>query len=408
MSGSANYHAREGASKADQWVSCTKSNDYIEYLIRNGDIPVKQVSKGYTTDGTDAHDYAEKALLFQTGKIKKEPSYPKKIVAEDETHLIDSYVNEVLDTKGEHLLMVEVVVPLFYDNDETGTSDAVIITDEAVHIRDLKWGHMHVSSRFNKQGMIYARSTIENIINDQEIEGGKYDTNIKITDDTVVTIGIIQPRTAGDNDLHETTWGELKLDTMEIEVAYRKIKLKRDLEFKPTKKGCQWCRAKEMCVVRTLPVNTLPQDLNYEDNKLTLARRLVIEDNKNEITAFINKNSEELLEIAQTRELPNYKVGTTRGRRFYRDESSVIKWAKTKKPLDEIAPRKLISLTALEKLVGAKGKRELADSDLLGKSQGNPKLVRDGSPSRPFSDSLAGLFDEVGESEESSHLFSDT
>ena len=318
MSGSANQHAKYSASKADQWVNCPQSVEYINKLIADGKLPEKQEVKDYTQHGTDAHDYAEAQLLYATGESKVKPDYPKQIIEDREEYLIDSYVNNILDLKGEHTLLVEAEVPLFYSKEETGTVDACVITDDAIHVRDLKWGYTPVSSKFNKQGMIYTRSLIEDIIDDTLQE--RYDVEINITDDTPITIGIIQPRTGDSNNLHETTWGELKLDTMEIEVVYRNLMLNRPTEFNPTPKGCKWCRANTtdskgnyLCRARHIKLmGLLPSDINIHNNDVTLEQRLAVSDNRKEIESYLKTNDGDLLAHAETVGIAGYKVGRTR------------------------------------------------------------------------------------------------
>lgn len=301
-SGSSNSHARLAPSACDRWSACTaslqleeehaekvflakldKTKRLIPYLetfpdelhdhekraieicakLEAGKLTVKKLtaeqrkdivrSEGstYSREGTRAHDFAE-AILRGRRTIESIPEGFQVHVRHYVEHV------QALVPKGETLL-VEVQVPLFYDEDSEGTLDAGIITDERVTMRDLKYGSGDlVSSYENKQLAIYVRS----LMKDAE-ETGLY----SFSPDTVVDIHIVQPRHAEavNSKPWILTYKDLKDFCAEIEATTVKIRAGEDLVFAPSDKACKYCDCKAFCSARAEMLSSVLDnpDANY-------------------------------------------------------------------------------------------------------------------------------------------------
>ncbi len=286
-SGSSNSHARMAPSASDRWGNCTaslqleqehaekifldkldKTKRLIPYLLTfpdelhdhekraieicaqldKGKLTVKKLtaeqrkdierSEGstYSREGTRAHDFAE-AIFNGRRTIESLP--------EDFQVPVRHYIEHCLALvpKGE-TPMVEVQVPLFYDEKSNGTSDFAVITDDRVWMRDLKYGSGDlVSSYENPQLAIYTMS----LMKDAE-ETGLY----SFSPDTVIDIQIVQPRH------HEAdgakpwilSYKDLKDFCAEIEAKVRVIQSGKDLVYAPGDKTCKYCACKAFCSAR--------------------------------------------------------------------------------------------------------------------------------------------------------------
>jgi hypothetical protein len=265
-SGSHNYHAKLSASDASRWMLCTAAISYEEMfklatsktaltkdqtarlqdLLQRFNVSYDDARKsGYTRDddsdysreGTQAHDYAQ-ALL--TGTMTDD-ELPEKF------HPVLGYVNRcrefacTLDAEP----FVECQVPLFYDRSETGTADFVLVTQDKVIVRDLKYGQgVKVDATYNPQLTIYVVS----VMHDLEEEG-----LYTFHPDTEVVIDIDMPRYRGDDNNPVSRWtvsyGDLSAFAETIRQAHD-LASHEDGEgqaFAPNTKACRWCRCKAFC-----------------------------------------------------------------------------------------------------------------------------------------------------------------
>lgn len=233
-SGSHNAHARLSPSAAKQWTSCTASISYIEANAHR--IP-KDDSSEYSREGTAAHDHASEVLLG----MKTIDDVP-----EDFRPYVGAYVDHCLALVPEGVApQVETAVPLWYQEDQNGTVDFAIVTEERVTIRDYKHGAgVLVSAHHNPQLAIYAMSLIRMM---QDV--------YEFTPDTLVDIGIFQPRhrEADSAEPWIITIKELEEFCREIEYAVIQVQTGRGLKFAPSEGddgACRWCKAKGFCEAR--------------------------------------------------------------------------------------------------------------------------------------------------------------
>jgi len=288
MSGSYNAHARLSPSSSKRWTTCTASIGYIE---ENSSRIRGDGSSVYSDEGTEAHDWAQKYL-------ENTICYADLPVA---FHPVYRYVRHCMDLKIEHPRaesFVEIEVPLFYEPDEvekerdgkkvmerpTGTVDFALVTEGLVIIRDLKYGAgVEVHAEDNTQLAIYALSFVRSLQEDGLYEFGP---------DTVVDLGIVQPRYRGDEPVK--TWvialRDLEMFCEHIEDAVRIIHGDSEFEpkFEPSEDACKFCPAKAFCEARMadlaepfhdvggIDLLALLPDLTKEEKKLPVGERVLV------------------------------------------------------------------------------------------------------------------------------------
>lgn len=296
VSGSHNTHARLSPSSSKTWSTCTASLAFIE--ANSHRIP-KDTSSIYSNEGTEAHEWAANVLL---NKITRDD------VPDNFRPYVDAYVNHCLDLVPEGVsYQVEVQCPLFYQPSSTGTCDFAIITDSRVTVRDLKYGAgVLVTADDNSQLAIYSLSLIRML-----------EDVYAFTDDTIVDIGIFQPRHREAQDA--TPWiitlkelidfcdhiessamvafGGVTAVQAKLPCGQRDISAEEVLKAAPGTQfvpqegddgSCRWCKSKGFCEVRlaaategfTLPgisgvdmIALLP-DLSKDDAKLPVEERV--------------------------------------------------------------------------------------------------------------------------------------
>ena len=265
QSGSHNYHAKVSASDSTRWMGCSASVSYEEMfkLATKGKLTKVETDRltdllrrfavsyddartsGYDPDdsssasieGTEAHDWSQ-ALLTGT---KTDDELPEKF------HPVLGYVNRcrALAESFEAEPFVEYQVPLFYDRSETGTADYILVTQELVIIRDLKYGQgVQVTATYNPQLAIYGVSVMHDLV-----EEGLY----TFYPDTVVKLGIDMPRYRGGENNPVSEWevsyGDLCAYADTIKAAHD-LAAREDGEgqvFAPNTKACRWCKLKAFC-----------------------------------------------------------------------------------------------------------------------------------------------------------------
>jgi hypothetical protein len=250
MSGSANTHSKLSPSSAKQWTTCTAS---IGYIAENGSRIPEEKDSPFAAEGTQAHDYAEIALIEVLDKgLTRDEALAN--IPEAFREPLAVYIDECLKHSGEGWEeMVEVKVPLFYRPDDTGTCDYMAINDDMLVVRDLKYGMgVLVRAEGNEQLAIYGQSAVK----DLEM---LYD----FADEFPVSIGIVQPRYIGEDPIStwETTIGELREFTNEIGRIAELIQDGGDVEFSPSLDTCKWCKAKGICVARAEQARDVLPDL---------------------------------------------------------------------------------------------------------------------------------------------------
>lgn len=318
-SGSHQAHARLSPSGSKCWSNCTAAPSYQE--ANNHRVPNDDSSR-YSTEGTEAHDWAAKVLMNEI-TIEDVPFDP-----ENGIHFrpyVKAYVEHCLSLVPDGVEpLIEVSVPLWYQPDENGTMDFGVATSDRVTVRDLKYGQgVLVDADENPQLAIYAYSLIRQLqakaaeaAELRDIMGDEPDANeLTFGPATIVDIGVFQPRhrEAADAQPWVITLSDLELFCKDIEykamqanaglervrkrITKGDVSAKDILEWAPGLKfapsegdsgACRWCKCKAFCEKRfennteglDLPELSVEEllasmpDLDKDEKKLPVDERL--------------------------------------------------------------------------------------------------------------------------------------
>lgn len=247
-------HSELGASKADQWVTCTASVEFIRALVAAGDLPPEDAEEdkaegfedgtefedlSYANEGHIAHAFAKIYLQNHRDGIPVEdrldnPHPALEIYLEECSGLIDAHRSDSI--------FIEERVKLWYKPEDYGTVDFAIVSEDYVAVRDLKWGAgILVEAVENRQIAIYALSLIRQMQND-----GLY----AFHPGTRVDMAIVQPRHRSREVIKEWAVSLAELEQFCEHIDYSAGILKTPSApkvFAVTDKGCRFCRARFHC-----------------------------------------------------------------------------------------------------------------------------------------------------------------
>jgi hypothetical protein len=362
-------HAILSPSGAHRWLTCTPSARLEQQFPDSAGQAA--------AEGTLAHSLSELILRFRTKQIA--PSlYDTKLKALQSDSLYESgmldycedYAVFVLERFAEAqahtsdaVLKLETKLNLTdYVPEGFGTGDAIIIADGTLDLIDLKYGKgVPVSAEQNKQMMLYALGALRDFDFVYDIQ------RVRMT--------IHQPRIENFST-YEVAVEDLKLWAEQELKPKAALAFAGEGEFAPGT-HCRFCRAKAVC--RALADYNLsiakhefkaPALLTDEELVSILAR-------VEQFTTWVSAVEEHALNEAVNngKKWPGYKLVEGRSNRKYADETAVAcKLLKVGFPEDDIAPRKLLGITDMTKVLGKKDFAFYLD-DLIVKPPGRPTLV---------------------------------
>lgn len=388
-------HAELSASGAKKWLNCAGAKA-LEKLMPDE-------TSDYAEEGTLAHSLGEAKIKYELRQIRK-PTYAKEVekiksnalYSEEMNEHTEGYKDYVIELvnfykqKGDVLVEVEKRIDFSeYVPEGFGTGDICIISNDVLHIVDLKYGKgVKVDAEHNPQLELYALGALT-----------EYSC---IYDFKSVEMTIYQPRL--DNI---SNWSispeELILWGKNV------VKPKAEMAFNETGpcvvgKHCDdgFCKARPIC-------------RKYNEHKLDLIEKFDFKEPK----TLNNDEISEVLDIADSvskwvnlvknfalnkalegEEIPGYKVVEGRANRQWGvSEEDVINSALDDGTLviDDIAPRRLKTISELEKELG-KAKFSELFKDFIVKPQGKPTLV-DFTDKRPQFNSAVNDFKDFIEEE---------
>lgn len=360
-------HAVLSASSSNRWIHCTPSARLEEHVTEKTSI--------YSAEGTLAHSKAEEKLRnYVEGHPRRKVKCDDGEMDECTTAYRD-YVIEVLNTEkktcGDAKLDIEVQLDLTpWIPEGFGTSDAIIVSDNTLHVIDLKYGKgVPVYAPHNSQLLIYAAGALH------EYEAYYAFDKVKMH--------IFQPRLD-----HISTYEISTVDLCDYMENVIKPAAKKAWEGQGEQeagKWCQFCKVKANCKERAkMNVAIAEQNKMYDAMLLT----------DDEVASLLPRLGEmkkwcaDIEEFALNQALSGvhyngYKVVEGRSSRKIVDADSVQKLLIDEgfKEDEFLKPKELLSITNLEKLVGKKKFTELA-SPYIDKPEGKPTLVEE-SDKRP-------------------------
>ena len=369
-------HAKLSASGSARWLNCTGSVK-AEQNFKDSSSPAAEY-------GTCAHELAD--IVLSTGKdidsflgqtLNDAPSVK---VDQEMIDNVQGYVNYVQSFGGEQFYEVRLDYSHLVPNG-FGTSDAVVIVDNVIHVIDLKMGKgVVVDAENNTQGMLYALGAVEEY-------GYLYDFD-------KVVIHIYQPRVS-----NFSTWELSILDlTLFGEYVTKQAieALSDDAPRTPGDKQCQWCKAKATCpALLKHAEKTISADFDNLDDlpdvdSLTPDKLSVILSNKKLIESWLKAVEEHISHtLLDGEEFPGFKLVAGRSLRRWANEDEAQEQLITLLD-DQAFEKKLLTVAKAEKALGAKRKKEI--ENLIIKPEGKPTLAPE-SDKRPSINNCSDDFD---------------
>jgi hypothetical protein len=387
-------HSLLSPSTAHRWINCTPSvyNEQFE----------DQECSVYAQEGTDAHKLAEEKLRLYFNVIT-EKDYDEFYAEFKETsefwntefeEYVDAYCNDIKTLYEEHknektIVIIEAFVTMpDIDKDMGGTADFIMITEDTLFVRDLKFGKgVPVSAYENEQMKLYAYGALQMSDIPENLEK--------------INLGICQVR-VNSYQVFETTKTELQnwVDTVVKPAAL--LAKSGQGTFKAEEHACRFCRLRGKCAAQAdANMKALNEEFKEDLQEYTVAKlepnAQLLDTQKlvnilqiapafidwfKDIQAYAYK-----LAINGTK-IPGYKLVEGRSVRKIIDDLGVIEKAKELKvPLESVAQLKLKGITELEKVFGKKVFTE-EFGDYIVKPQGAVTLVPE-SDRRP---EVSGIF----------------
>lgn len=351
-------HSKRSASASHRWIHCPGS-------VRLSEQCPAPEGSSYAEEGTLAHAVAELKLKIAmdqpttAGELKrltKDPLWDGEM--DEATDFYRDIVIEHLQAADDSMLMIEQRVDFSeWVPGGFGTSDAVIISDDTIEIIDFKYGKgVRVDAKDNSQMRLYALGAFE-------IFGDLYDF-----DKVVMTI--VQPR------LDHVSTEELTVDELLSWAQDVVVPAAKDDATICAGDWCRWCPAKAVCRARA-EANLALARYDFKDPDLLDESEIgEILKQADELQKWVADVQEHALKQAlDGTQYDGWKLVEGRSVRKYADELKVAE-ALQKVGYKEavLYERKLLGLTAMEKLVGKKKLTETL-GDLIIKPAGKPVLV---------------------------------
>jgi uncharacterized protein (DUF2249 family) len=366
-------HAKLSASGAHRWSACPGS------VAAEEGIPDR--SSSFAEEGTRAHDIMEKVLNRQG-----EPSdYTKDQEMIDGVQLYVDYVMNLYPERKLKSLFVERRVS-FADwvPDGFGTADTILITDDVLHVVDLKYGKgVQVFADNNPQALLYAL--------------GAYSEFEWVWKPKTVKVSIVQPRLDHISEFEISVSDLMKFgEAMQQAAAATQ---EPDAPRVPGEKQCRFCKAKATCpALMKMTADTVLADFDDLEpskpaNSLTQKQLSMVMFRKPMIEAWLSAVEKVVKEKLLTGEnFEGFKLVEGRSLRKWQDENDAEELLSEYFDDNQIFSRKLISPSQAEKLIGKKLANKI--SHLIVKPQGAPTIAQEHDP-RPAIKSVASMFDIV-------------
>lgn len=328
-------HSILGASSAARWINCPPSAKLTENIEDEYSV--------FAQEGTAAHELCEwklkRALKLRAGKRPSSDYWTDEM--EEFTDDYRDYCMDLVEEarkEEEPICLIEQHLDFSnYVPGGFGTGDFLMVSDKEIHVVDFKYGRgVLVEANFNPQMMLYG-------IGAYNLFGCLYDIE-------KVTLTVFQPR------LHNVSTFSLSIQDL-LNWAEQDVKPRANLaakgegEFVPGE-WCRFCKVKENCRVRTEEFLKLAQ-MEFKPAPLltdtevakVLGQATELSKWASDVVAFAQAKA------IEGRHFGGWKLVEGRSVRKFTNEDEVIK-ASMDAGYNDIYEKKLITLTAFEKLMG--------------------------------------------------------
>jgi hypothetical protein len=361
-------HAILSPSGAERWLTCTPSARLEQQF------PDK--AGAAASEGTLAHAVGELILRFwlniidvtvydkALAEFKKHPQYEDALYDH-----ADDYNESKAHTKDAMIFLEQKLNLTDYIEEGFGTGDTVIVADGIMDIVDLKYGKgVQVSANNNKQMMLYALGAL------REMD--------YIYDIHTVRMTIYQPRLENYSTF-EMSVEDLKKWGEEFVKPRAAMAFAGEGDFAPGN-ACRFCRAKAVCKANAA-FNLELMEHDFKTADLLADHEVAHVLNRADLfTNWLTAVQEYALDQAvnHDKQWPGYKIVEGRSNRKYSNETVVAtKLIEAGFKEDVIFNKKLVGITAMEKVVGKK-EFNIHLEGLIVKPPGAPTLVPE-SDKRP-------------------------
>jgi len=332
-------HSKFSPSGAPRWLRCPASIRLSEGFPDTAN-PASQ-------RGTDIHAQAEHILLAEDGPG---PFPEHHEIAAAYANYVRSLIGEDDELYVERTLSFRRWAP-----DGFGTADAVIVPRESgpAQIVDLKTGRVWVDAT-TEQLLVYACALLETFPD-------RFITEVKV-------------HVWQNGKTSTCLYHRVELQEFAIRVLAPAAKAALDPETKPVagEKQCEWCKARFTCTARAIDAL---QDAGELMGSADLARVLPA---AKKFEGWLTDVEQVAMErLVNGGSIAGYKLVEGQTRRRWRDDAlDLIEQAGM---ADLLTERKLVTVTAAEKLLGKREAASLMDA-ATERPAGSPVLVTDDDP----------------------------
>lgn len=386
----ARAHAKLAPSAAARWLECTAAPALEAGYPNETSI--------YAEEGTLAHSFAEAEAKYRIGqmtvgrykstlaKLKRQELFSPEMIdhADEYTHDVAGLLHNAQQKTPDAFCDVEVKLDLTeWIPEGFGTADCVIVADDTLTVIDYKYGKgVAVEARKNPQMMIYALGAL-----------AKYSA---LYDIKLISMEIVQPRLGGMNGWTITAselmaWAENTLRPAAEEAASGAGK------FCPSEQACRFCRARGECRARAEQIIKVFDEAPERTDTLTNDEIGNLLEKAKDMEAWLKDLKDTAFKkLSDGEQVFGWKLVEGRSVRKITNESRVAsRLMEYGVPDEVIFPRKLCSITTIEKLLGKKDAAEILNG-CIEKPKGAPTLApaSDKRPEYKHADAILDAFDE--------------
>lgn len=358
-------HAYLSASGSFKWALCSGSRRFEDQF--------EEKPSPYAEEGTLAHAVAE-AILRKPLNPKLPEAYltipdPQEML--DYAQLYVDYIYRTIPITHHHEIMIEQEVDFSkWVPEGWGTSDAMAVVGNTLHVFDLKYGKgVQVYADNNFQLRLYALGLIDSLPETNSIEN--------------VAMHICQPR------LNHFDTEFLPLEELLEFGAWiserAQLALTQDAPRTPGEKQCTFCKAKAHCpeLKEHLEAQMSLEFDNFDlpfINQLTDSQKSNVLQAAGMLTAFIAAIKDDFtIRLNEGQSIPGWKLVHGRQSRSWLDEDSASDALQLLLTRDKVYEESLISPAKAEKVLGKKHAKQILEALCVTKP-GAPALVPEADP----------------------------
>lgn len=310
----------------------------------------------------------------------------------------DKFVDDIeRDQSAEMTYVVETRCAMPGIDGAFGTSDIIWCCGNLSGVWDWKFGRNRVSAEDNDQLKFYARaaaSTMPRLFATGDVPVTQF-TQIDQTREVILSI--MQPQCSDEPDEYIVTVGELEEFRHELIRAVTLAQAQGDKAPVARGKWCDYATCKAVCPLWAGRTVTLAEKMaalaerqdevaqgdasTAQDDFVQLLPDLLdLAEAAEDWIATIRKTAYAALEEDRTVEGWRFGESTTNRRTWAGSDEDVLKMLKARRyKMDEVAPRKVITMPAAEKLLKKDGKKPIPDELVETQTTKKKALVRDDS-----------------------------